>query len=100
MLLEDILDDLGCKVAGSASSVAKALELVAEAAVDCAVVDMNLNGESGRPVADALQAKGVPFIIVSGYGELAVKDNYPTAIVVGKPFQAEDLRKALVQARG
>lgn len=100
MLLEDILDDLGCKVAGSASNVAKALELVRDNDLDCAVIDLNLGDETSRPVADALAAKGVPFIIVSGYGEGGVRSDFPTAVVVGKPFQAEDLRRALHLVRG
>ena len=100
MLLEDILDDLGCKVAGTAASVAKAMEIIQANELDCAVVDMNLGGENSRPVAEALAAKGVPFIIVSGYGEGGVRQDYPSAVVVGKPFQSEDLRRALLQARG
>ena len=100
MLLEDLLDDLGCKVAGTAASVAKAMEVVDGVELDCAVIDMNLAGESSRPVAEALTAKGVPFIIVSGYGEGGVRQDYPSAVVVGKPFQMEDLRRALEQVRG
>ncbi len=34
-----------------------------------AVLDVHLHGESAFPVAEALIAKGVPFVFATGYGE-------------------------------
>jgi hypothetical protein len=31
------------------------------------VLDLNLDGERVTPVAEALQEKGVPFVLVTGY---------------------------------
>ena len=69
MMLEDYLDILGRKVAGVADSVSTALPLVAAGGIDAAIVDVNLNGgEKCWPVADALAAAGVPFVVATGGG--------------------------------
>ena len=68
MLLEDLLPTLGYTVAGSAGSVEHALAKLDTAEVDLAVVDVNLAGEPSFPVADALRARGVPFLFTTGYG--------------------------------
>ena len=53
MLLEDMLDDLGCEVACSAASVAQAIGWLDEGGqLDAALLDVNLGNESVWPVAD------------------------------------------------
>src|SRR3712207_4790780 len=58
MLVEDQLHDAGATVLGPAPSVPEALRLVAAAAADggisAAVLDINLDGQHVRPVADRL----------------------------------------------
>ena len=36
---------------------------------DAALLDLNLNGEPATAVAVALRTRGVPFVVVTGYGE-------------------------------
>ena len=69
MELTDILEREGCRVIGPAASVARALVLLDERRLDAALLDLNLNGESGLLVAVALSDRGVPFMVVSGYCE-------------------------------
>ena len=96
MLVEQMLEDLGYAVVGPALTVAEALSLSEREDFDCAVLDMNLgHGISSAPVADALRAKGVPFIFASGYGSNAAVDNLSAAPVLKKPFLTHDLEKAL-----
>lgn len=61
--LEDMLADLGCKSVSAAATVDQALALIAAQAFDAAMVDVNLNGIKSYAVADALAARGVPFIL-------------------------------------
>ena len=68
MELADILERQGCGVIGPAASVAQALALL-DGRLDAALLDLNLNGEPGLPVAAALGDRGVPFVVVSGYAE-------------------------------
>src|SRR6185312_15427283 len=66
--LEAGLAEAGACVAGSAADVEEGLRM-AELPLDAAVLDANLNGESVLPVAQALAARGVPFIFATGYGD-------------------------------
>ena len=65
MLLEDMLTDLGHEVVATIGQMDGAAELVAEAAIDVAVLDVNLNGEHTYSLATVLKARGVPFIFAT-----------------------------------
>src|SRR5712664_4761796 len=71
MLLEDMLGELGYTVAAEAARIEEALEATKNADFDLAILDANLNGQPVSPVADALVARGTPFVFATGYGELA-----------------------------
>ena len=51
-----------------------------------AVLDVNLNGEMSYPIADALVARNVPFVFVTGYDKDRMLDGYQTFSVLQKPF--------------
>ena len=63
MLLEEMLIDLGCEVVGPASSLGEGERLAREAALDAAVLDVNLNGEMSDTVAAILRRRGIPFAL-------------------------------------
>jgi DNA-binding response OmpR family regulator len=67
---------------------------------DAAVLDVNLHGQMSFPLADALAAKNVPFIFVSGYEIEIVPRQHRRRPFVGKPFLAQKLLKALSGAMG
>ena len=67
MELEGLLRGKGCTIIGPAPSAKLALALLDRAKPDAAVLDLNLNGEPSRVVAEALVDKKIPFVIVSGY---------------------------------
>ena len=67
MDLEDTLRQQGCEVLGPAPSVRLALAILEQQTPDAVLLDLNLNGDAAVPVAEALRARGVPFVIVSGY---------------------------------
>src|ERR1700728_3662930 len=96
-LVEDMLDDLGCKVIGPASSVNQALAMIDAEAIDAAVLDINLNGQMSYPVADALAARGVPFVFSTGYDKDALLDGYRTFPVLQKAIQRSELRDTLTK---
>ena len=49
MLIEDMLDELGCKLVGPATNVPRALELIGKERVEVAVLDLNLDGQDTYP---------------------------------------------------
>jgi CheY-like chemotaxis protein len=98
MLIEDMLDEFGCKLVGPATNVPRALELIAKEKVEIAVLDLNLGGEDTYAIAEALQQKNVPFIFATGYGSTGVRQEHGNRRVLQKPFQARDLESALAEA--
>lgn len=98
MLVEDMLADMGCEVMGPAGSVKQALDLLAREEPQAAILDVNLGGEAIYPVADALMARGVPFVLATGYGEGGVQEAYRTAPVLQKPFEQGELERRFRQA--
>jgi CheY-like chemotaxis protein len=97
MLLEDMLADLGCEIAGSASTVAAALDMLDTAAADVAL-DLNLGGESCYPVAEALAARGAAIIFATGYGDARVEEPWRDGPILQKPFGEDQFARALAAA--
>src|SRR5690606_30494196 len=67
--LAALLTGAGAAVIGPAASVAAAADLLARSTPDAAILDVNLNGELVFPVADALAARNIPFVFITGYGD-------------------------------
>lgn len=95
MLIEDMLDDLGCKVVGPAARLDEAIALVAESELDCAVLDVNLGGQPIFPLADILRERGRPFAFATGYGDAGLRDVDKGTPVLQKPFREGDLARVL-----
>lgn len=70
---------------GPARDVPHALALVEGSAPDCAIVDMNLAGELGLPLTDALEGAAIPYIILTGYDRSALPLRHDRAPYVEKP---------------
>jgi CheY-like chemotaxis protein len=85
----------GAEVIGPAASVAAALELAATQKIDGAVLDLNLRGEMAYPVADLLQARGVPFIFATGYGDDAIPKRYAKVRRCQKPVDPVKIAEVL-----
>lgn len=80
------LQAAGADVLGPVPSVAQALALAAsEPGIDAAVLDLNLRGERAFPVADALAARGVPFLFATGYDQLQVPERFARVPRCEKP---------------
>ena len=99
MLIEDMLEDLGCKVVGPASRLEEAIELANTVELDCAVLDVNLGGQPIFPLADILRAKGVPFAFATGYGDAGLREADRGSPVLQKPFREGDLARVLGELR-
>ena len=89
MLLTSTLEDEHCTIVGPCHRLADALTLAQEATIDLAVLDINLSGELVFPVAELLSGRGVPFVLLSGYGDQKLPADRPHWPVCGKPFQLQ-----------
>ena len=100
MMLEDFLDSLGHRVAGTCDTVSEALARVGEGGFDVAIIDVNLNGERVWPVADRLAAQGVPYILATGGHIEPPPPRHAGVPVLSKPFTLDAIEPALEEACG
>ena len=100
MDLELLLRRHGWRVLGPAATVDQALRLLlAGETPDVAVLDVNLRGEPVMPVAEALRARGVPFVLASAYDRHGLAAAaLARAPAIGKPTDERRLLLALAQA--
>jgi CheY-like chemotaxis protein len=93
---EELLRELGFASAESVPSVAAALDRIAGAQPDFALLDVNLGRETSFAVADRLAELGVPFAFATGYGEqAAVPVKHQGRPRLSKPFNSQALRRFL-----
>lgn len=86
--LDLALQEAGAVVLGPVSSVGAALDLLErEAAADVAILDVNLGGERADAVADALDARGVPFLFTTGYDRASLPARHVTVLLLEKPVE-------------
>jgi CheY-like chemotaxis protein len=90
------LGELGYTVAAEAARMDEALEATKNADFDLAILDANLNGQPISPVAEALVARGTPFVFATGYGEMP--EPYRDRLTLKKPFQMDGLKRMLQSA--
>lgn len=99
MDLERDLTSAGAVVVGPVPSNEQALAMIgAEPAIDAAVLDVNLGGEMSYPVADALLARGIPFVFTTGYGDGDLDVRYPQIARCDKPLMFRKVEQALTEA--
>jgi CheY-like chemotaxis protein len=96
-MLEDMLADLGAVVVGSAATVAKGLVIAREAAIDAAVLDVNVRNEPIDPVATVLRNRRIPMVFTTGYGQGAAA-TAQGAPILDKPYTRDRLAGALAVA--
>ena len=96
MLLETILEDMGATPVGPAATVEEGVAAaIGEPDLDAALLDVNVAGKPVFPVAEALSARGVPFVFSTGYGEGGLPEEWRGRPVLQKPFTEQAVRDAL-----
>lgn len=95
MSLKAILQDLGCKVVGTAARLHEAQELASRETLDGVLLDLNLAGQYTFPVTDILRERNVPFIIMSGYDAGQLRADLADEPQMAKPFDRAALEPML-----
>ena len=101
-LITQALDGFGVRQVESAADAATALQKIAAWPVHLVISDMNMPGMNGLQLLHALrtnaQTKGVGFLLITGKAD---REMIETGKKLGmnnfvkKPFQPDDLRKAI-----
>lgn len=96
MDIESAIADLGWEVVGPAYRLADAVLLAGTAAIDAALLDVNLDGELSWDAAAILQDRRIPFVFTTGYDAATMlPGRFAGQTVVSKPFRSEDIANAL-----
>lgn len=95
MAIEDSLEVQNVGVVGPAGTVAEALDLIAKGGIDAALLDVTLRGERVDSVADALSAKGIPFVFTTGHGAAGLPQSHQGRPVLTKPFREAEMTDAI-----
>ena len=81
----------GADVVGPMPSLERAVAAASSEAIDFAVIDLNLKGDHGFPVADALADRRVPFVFATGYDEAVIPERHRDVKRWEKPFDMDAL---------
>lgn len=94
-VIAETLEASGCDVVGPVARVRSAVPIARDEPLNGAVLDVNVAGEFCFPVAEALAARGVPFLFVTAYNDVGVlPSRFRQATVLHKPFAPDDLVEA------
>src|SRR5262249_31922650 len=91
------LSEAGCEVVGPSANVGTAIELIAAANFDAALLDANLGGHPVVDLAAALTRRNIPFAFLTGYGREGLPDAFRHPPMIGKPFMPEHAFKVIAQ---
>ncbi|WNH49591.1 response regulator [Stenotrophomonas aracearum] len=94
-VVEQTITQLGHSVTERAERLEDALSKAAAGGFDVAVLDVNLNGQDSFPVADALIARGIPFVFTTGFGANNLPERFQGGYLLEKPFRLRDIGQML-----
>jgi DNA-binding response OmpR family regulator len=94
-LVEDMLMELGAAKVSHAATVSAALDLLKTITPTIAVLDVNLGGEAGYPVAEQVAARNIPFLFLTGYGAGGIDPRWAVRPVLQKPLDLDSLERVL-----
>ena len=95
MMLVEMVEEVGHKVAAEAGNLERALSLAQTETYDLAILDINLQGIVVTPVAQAVRARGLPLFFLSGYGVGSTPEVFEGTPVVSKPCTPDVLRQVI-----
>jgi CheY-like chemotaxis protein len=96
---EDTLLGFGVRVIRIAANVTRALQLIEERPPELALLDFGLASENSLAVAERLEALGIPFVLVTGYGaEVELPPAFVQKPRLSKPYTTDALRALLSRA--
>ena len=98
-MFKQLLSDLGFDVVGPIATLEMAVAAAHGEEVQGAILDVNLGGTPIYPVADALEARGIPFVFVTGYNASSIDQRFAAIPVFEKPVQPDKLGELLANWR-
>jgi CheY-like chemotaxis protein len=95
--VQRMVEDAGAAQVLLAGSTATALACLADPhQIDVCILDLKLGDEDGRPLAQELLTRGIPFVVATGMG---IEADLPGVPIVHKPYTDTQVVDALRRAR-
>ena len=96
---EQLLLDNGMARILTAANVAEALRLIESETIDVALLDVNLGSETSFALIAPLNARGIPYVFVTGYGEhLDLPSEAGASEAINKPYDDVRMLEAVTRA--
>ena len=99
MMMKDALTELGFIVLGPFGRVADAMPAAHKEAFHAAILDINVKGELIYGLADAIAARDIPMVFVTGYGAETVEERFRAVPVLQKPIDRNALERVLASKK-
>lgn len=84
--LSRLVQEEGAEVVGPAATSRTACALIRSSPLDGALLDVSLQWEESTQVAQLLDERHVPFLVLTGYEREFISDRFPQVPYVSKPF--------------
>jgi len=95
-VISDFLRDCGLTPVGPAARLPEASRFARQRALDGAVLDLRLGDRLCLPVCSILSARRIPFLFLTGYGDLSlIPTEFRSAPLICKPFETDEMKSAL-----
>lgn len=94
--LAEALCDRGAEIVGPVATLEDAIRAIEADRIDRAILDVNLRGKMSFPVADRLEAAGIPYVIATGYSADSLPERFRAKPRIEKPFRVEAVAKMLL----
>ncbi len=95
MVLEDILDLIGCQVSANCANLADAEAAAGQGGFDAAILDVHIGGHPVFPLADRLAAAGTPLIFATGSSRDSLPERFRQSPLLEKPYALPAVEAAL-----
>ena len=98
MAMERALIESGCTVVGPVASVAEGKRIAEQTSFDGAILDINIQGGTSQPIAEALERRGLPFFFITGYGSpQMLPERLRRVLRLSKPVNSRRLLEVIAE---
>ncbi len=94
-LIEEMLVQFGAAAVRHAAYLDAGFALIDAKLPSVAILDVNIAGETVFPIAERLQAAGVPFVFITGYGRGGLHGPWAACEVLQKPLTVQEFEQGL-----
>ena len=91
IFMQELLQTIGYRSTAPIGRLSEAIAAATNERFECAVLDMNLNGEIVYPLAELLTEQSVPFLFVTGYAPRSVDPRFTKVPILQKPILQDEL---------